>query len=324
MVIMQMIGIETLGIIAFAVGVGTLSSMTGIGGGVLNTPLLIIVFGLSAQEGPATALVAAFFVAVTSSVAYWKQKPKPTIPRVGLVLAITTAPGSVIGVIMRTLIQDDMVLRIIFGLSLMPVALKMLFAKRKRKGDLASEISEFDQSSITPRTWAGALFGGFIGGISAGLLGIGGGAVVVPVLSVIVGLPMHAAVATSMFTMMFTASAGTALNYVSGYVDPFFALTLGVGMLIGGQIGSRLACRVNAVQLKRIFGVILVFPLVKMMRLGQIWLNPSGSKPLTVLVGDLVIWLMIVAPIGLLRYYQIRKGEEPASDEEPCELPPRV
>lgn len=316
-----MIGLEILGIIVFAIGVGTLSSMIGIGGGILNTPLLIIVFGLTAQQGPATALVAAFFVAVASSAAYWRQNPKPIIPRVGLVLAITTSPGSLVGVFMRTLIQDDMALRIIFGLSLMPVALKMLFAKRKKKGDLASEVSEFDQTSITPRTWAGALIGGFIGGISAGLLGIGGGAVVVPVLSIIVGLPMHAAVATSMFTMMFTAAAGTALNYVSGYVDPFFAISLGVGMLVGGQIGSRLACRVNAVQLKRIFGLILVFPLVKMMRLGQMWLNPSGSEPLTVLIGDLTIWVMIVAPIGLLRYYQIRKGEEQAGNQEPCDVP---
>lgn len=321
---MQMIGIETLGIVIFAVGVGTLSSMIGIGGGILNTPLLIIVFGLSAQRGPATALVAAFFVAVASSVAYWRQNPKPIIPRFGLLLAVTTAPGSITGVIMRTLIQDDMALRLIFGVALMPVALKMLFAKRKGKGDLATEIGDFDHTDIRLRTWAWALVGGFIGGISAGLLGIGGGVVVVPVLTVILGLPMHAAVATSMFTMMFTASSGTALNYINGYIDPFFALFLGVGMLIGGQIGSRLACRVNAVQLKRIFGLILVFPLVKMMRLGQMWLNPSGTDPLMVLIGDLAIWLLIVGPIGLLRYYQIKRGKEPLSYQEPFDVSPRV
>ncbi len=318
---MQTLGLEIIAIIVFAIGVGTLSSMIGIGGGILNTPLLIIVFGLSAQQGPATALVAAFFVAVASSAAYWRQSPRPIIPKVGI-LAIATAPGSIMGVMMRTLIADDIVLRWIFGLSLMPVALKMLFAKRKEKGDLSSELSAFNEKDITPKRWAIAALGGFIGGISAGLLGIGGGAVVVPVLSIIVGLPMHAAVATSMFIMTVTASSGTILNYTLGYIDPFFALALGVGMLIGGQMGSRVACKVNAVQLKRIFGLILVFPLVKMMRLGQMWLNPSGDNPLAVLTGDVVIWLAIVAPIGLLRLYQIKKGEELNPRAESFETPP--
>jgi hypothetical protein len=144
--------------------------------------------------------------------------------------------------------------------------------------------------------------------------------VVVPVLSILVGLPMHAAVATSMFTMMFTASSGTVMNYVSGYIDPFFAISLGVGMLIGGQIGSRLACRVNAVQLKRIFGLVLVLPLVKMMSLGQMWLDPLNTSFLTATIGDIIIWLLIVVPIGILRLYQIRQAQ-PEPELEPCDVP---
>ena len=317
---MQQVLLEALIIAAFAVGVGTLSSMIGIGGGVINTPLLIIAFGLSAQVAPASALVAALFVAVASSVSYWRQKPRPIMPKVGLFLAVTTVPGSLLGVALRTLIVEDMVLRIIFGVSLMPVALKMLFAKKKPKGDLASEIAAFDSDEISRQRWAISLFGAFVGGISAGLLGIGGGAVVVPVLSILVGLPMHAAVATSMFTMMFTASAGTVMNYVSGYIDPYFAISLGVGMLIGGQIGSRLACRVNAAQLKRIFGLVLVLPLVKMMSLGQLWLDPLDTSFLLAFIGDIIIWLLIVVPIGLLRLYQIRKTPHELA-AQPCDAP---
>ncbi|RLI54396.1 MAG: hypothetical protein DRP09_13225 [Candidatus Thorarchaeota archaeon] len=317
---MQEILVEAILIAAFATGVGVLSSMTGIGGGTVNTPLLIIIFGLSAQIAPASALVAALFVAVASSASYWRQNPRPTIPRVGLLLAVTTVPGSLLGVAMRTLISDDMVLRVIFGVSLIPVALKMLFAKRKTRGDLASEIAAFDMNSITRKRWAVSLIGAFIGGISAGLLGIGGGAVVVPVLSILVGLPMHAAVATSMFTMMFTASSGTIMNYLSGHIDPFYAISLGLGMLVGGQIGSKLACRVNAVQIKWIFGIVLVLPLVKMMSLGQMWLDPTDSSFLMATLGDILIWLMIVLPIGLFRLYQIRQSQT-VVDEEPCETP---
>ena len=317
---MQELMMQALFIAIYAIGVGTISSMVGIGGGIFNTPLMMILFLLSAQVAPATALVAALFLAVASSISYWRQNPRPIIPRVGLFLAVTTAPGSVIGVLLRTLIQEDYVLRLIFGIALMPVAIKMLFAARREKGDIASELAAYDMSSLTQKRLIISLFGGFRGGISAGLLGIGGGAVIVPVLSVLMGLPMHAAVATSMFTMMVTASAGTAVNFLSGFINPYYAISLGVGMVLGAQIGSRLAPRVNSVQLKRVFGIILVFPLVKMMRLGRMWLDPMGTDILTSTIGDIIIWLVIVVPIGLFRLYRIRKQSSYQKDQtEPLE-----
>jgi hypothetical protein len=110
-----------------------------------------------------------------------------------------------------------------------------------------------------------------------------------------------------MFTMMFTASAGTAMNFANGFINPYYAVSLGVGMLLGAQIGSRLACRVDSVQLKQVFGLILVFPLVKMMKLGQMWIDPLDVSILMSTIGDIIIWLVIVIPIGLLRFYQLRK-----------------
>jgi len=309
---LQVLFTEALILIVFAVGVGTLSSMVGIGGGIINTPLLIITFGLLAINAPVAALIAAFFVAVASTVTYWRQDPKPISVKVGLFLAITTIPGSLIGVALRTFITDDHILRLIFGFTLFPIALKMLFAKKAGKGDFASEISAFDFSQLSRGRLAIALLGGSVGGVAAGLLGIGGGAIVVPVLCVLLGLPMHIAVATSMFIMMFTAIAGTTMNYLllgpeTFHALLFYGLSLGVGMIIGGQIGPRIARKVNAVRLKQVFGLILVFPIVKMMKLGELWLDPMGENFLIATTGDLVIWLAIVLPIGLLRLFQIQK-----------------
>ncbi len=319
---MQEIMIETVILLAiYAVGVGTISSMVGIGGGIFNTPLLIIIFLFDAQNASATALVAALFVAASSSIPYWRQKPRPTMVKAGLFLAIMTIPGSWAGIWLREIIAEDMILRYIFGISLFPVALKMLFAKKK-KGveDSSSEIESFDMSELSNQRLALTLVGAFVGGVAAGLLGIGGGAIVVPVLTLLMGLPIHAAVATSMFTMIFTASAGTGLNAVWGYIDPFYALSLGIGMVIGAQIGPRFACKVNSVQLKRAFGLILVFPLVKMMELGHIWLDPLGDVNSALsLLGNIIIWLIVVTPIGLVRYYQLRK--QSPEQIEPCETP---
>ena len=81
-------------------------------------------------------------------------------------------------------------------------------------------------------------------------------------------------------------------------------------MLIGAQIGTRLSCKVNAVQLKQVFGLILVFPLVKMMKLGQFWLDPLEQSFLIATIGDILIWLAIIVPIGLIRLFQIRQKKE--------------
>lgn len=307
----------------FAIGVGTLASMIGIGGGVINTPLLLLVFWqiFNEQTAPSTSLVGAFFVAIAASITYWRQKPRPTLLKPGLMLAVLTVPGSLFGVWLRTLIEAPYVLRLIFGILLMPVALKMLFSKKRGNDDLETEMANWSISNITKQRWGISLFGAFIGGIAAGLLGIGGGSVIVPVLSVLMGVPMHAAVATSMFTMMFTTAAGTSYNIILGHVNLYFAVALGLGMLVGGQIGSRLGCRVNSVKLKQIFGLILVYPLITMMRLGQMWLDPNGSSEILSTIGNLIIWLAIVVPIGLLRLYQIRKQGSTEETIKSCDIP---
>lgn len=308
--------LEAIILIVVAVGVGTLASMLGIGGGIINTPMLIIAFGLSALLAPAAALLAALFVALASTITYHRQQPRPIVNKVGLFLAMTTIPGSWVGVWLRSLITDDYLLRLVFGILLFPVALKMLNAKKRGKADFASEIAGFNMSQVPRQRLILALLGGFGGGTVAGLLGVGGGVVVVPVLTVLVGLPIHAAVATSMFTMIFTTTSGTVVNYfvlqATGEAERImmYGILLGIGMIVGGQIGPRIACKINAVQLKRIFGLVLVFPLVKMMKLGQIWLDPLNQSFVIATIGDILIWIAIVVPIGLMRLYLTRKQQD--------------
>ncbi|NHJ15295.1 MAG: sulfite exporter TauE/SafE family protein [Candidatus Thorarchaeota archaeon] len=321
---MQELIADALMIAIFAVGVGTLSSMLGIGGGIINTPLLIIAFGLESIFARASALVAAMFVAISSSWAYYRQNPQPTVYKAGFFLAITTIPGSWVGGWLAATVfttYGDEGLRWVFAVLLFPIALKMLFAKKKGKSDLVSELSKFDFSKITKRTLTYALIGAFVGGIVANLLGLGGGVIIVPVLGMIMGLPMHAAVATSMFTMVFTTAAGTAQNVFTGTIDIYYSLALGVGMVIGAQIGPKLACRVNAVQLKQIFGLVLVYPLVRMVRAGQLVFDPTGTDFVAATLGDVIIWLVIVVPIGILRVYQKRNQPKEVQASESCDTP---
>ncbi|MHA2379286.1 MAG: sulfite exporter TauE/SafE family protein [Candidatus Thorarchaeota archaeon] len=320
---MQEMITEILVIAAFAVGVGTLSSMIGIGGGIINTPLLIIVFGLTTDLAPASSLVAAMFVAISSSLAYYRQTPQPTVYIAGMFLAIATIPGSWVGGWLRVTIFNvygDETLRWVFAILLFPIAMRMLFAKRMGKGDWASELSAYDFSRTSRSTLASALVGAFGGGIVANLLGLGGGVIIVPVLSILLGLPMHAAVATSMFTMIFTAGSGTIQNILSGSIDVYYSLALGLGMLIGAQFGPRLAYRVNAVQLKQIFGLVLAYPLVRMVRAGQMLLDPSGTDFVLATVGDVLVWLLVIIPIGIIKVYLNRRPGIVAEQVEPRDV----
>ena len=294
-------------LIMLAIGVGTLASMLGIGGGVIMVPLLIIVFGLSPLLAPSTTLLAALFAAIGSSLAYHRQKPRPVIVKAGVFLAATSVPGSVVGVWLRLLVPGDFALRLIFAVLLLPIAIRMLFAKKKGESDYVSEVGSFQFSRVTNQKLVYSLIGSFCAGILSGLLGIGGGVLMVPVFSMVMGLPMHAAVATSMLTMIFTAMSGTVMNYLTGEIDLFYSAMLSIGMVTGAQFGPKLIRRVNAVRLKQIFGVVLVLPLIKMAELGQLWLDPTKVSYLIATVGDIIIWLAIVTPVAMIRVVQSRR-----------------
>ncbi len=313
-ILLNFIG-QILLIVLFAIGVGTLSSMLGIGGGIFNTPLLIIVFGLSAQSAAASSLVAALFVAGASSIAYFCQRPSPIIIRSGLLLAVMAIPGSLTGVLIRTLITNDYILRLIFGFLLFPIAIKIIFSQLRGTQSTPLEPSIIDLAQIPKARLAYSLGASFFGGIVAGILGLGGGVIFVPVLTLLLQTPIHAAVATSMFIIIFSASAGTVLNYVGGYINLFFVLALGTGMVIGGLIGPRFVRKIKATQLKQLFGLILLLPIIRMMRLGQLWLDPVGTNFILALIGDLIIWLLLLLIIGLIIGYKKQTTSKPLEQE---------
>lgn len=300
--------IEAIVLIACGLGVGVLASMLGVGGGIILVPVLIIAFGLSPSTAPGTTLVAALFVAMASLIPYYRQKPRPIISKAGLLLATTSVPGSLIGVWLREIVSDEEILRLVFAAILMPIALKMLFTRRRGRADSTSEVGSFDLSRISKARIGYSLIGSLCAGILSGLLGLGGGILMVPVLNMMMGLPMHAAVATSMLTMVFTATSGTVMNYLGGHIHVFYALTISLGMVVGAQFGPRLVCKIDAVRLKQLFGVLLVLPLVQMARLGQLWLDPSGTDFLMVTIGNTLIWFAIVIPVALYRFVQSRQS----------------
>lgn len=105
----------------------------------------------------------------------------------------------------------------------------------------------------------GALLIGLVGGVGAGLAGIGGGTVNVPALVFLLGFPQHLAQGTSLLAIIFTSTAGTTVNHRNKNVDVRLALTVGVIGAVAAFIAARLASNIDGATLRRLFGVLLLF-----------------------------------------------------------------
>jgi uncharacterized protein len=105
---------------------------------------------------------------------------------------------------------------------------------------------------------------GLLAGILSGLIGIGGGIVMIPLL-ILLGISQHQAQGTSLAVLAVPVTALAALNYYKeGYLDWRFAAVIAVFFIIGGYFGSKWAVSIDQKMLKKIFGVILLIVAGKM------------------------------------------------------------
>lgn len=99
---------------------------------------------------------------------------------------------------------------------------------------------------------------GLTAGLLSGLVGIGGGIIMVPLL-LFMGLSQHHAQGTSLAVLSVPVTLLAAINYYKqGYVDWKFAIVMAIFFIIGGYFGSKLAVHLDQKILKKIFGVILL------------------------------------------------------------------
>jgi uncharacterized membrane protein YfcA len=99
---------------------------------------------------------------------------------------------------------------------------------------------------------------GLTAGLLSGLVGIGGGIIMIPLL-LFMGLSQHQAQGTSLAVLSVPVTLLAAINYYKqGYVDWKFAIVMAIFFIIGGYFGSKLAVHLDQKILKKIFGVILL------------------------------------------------------------------
>ncbi|HSQ48544.1 MAG TPA: sulfite exporter TauE/SafE family protein [Candidatus Deferrimicrobiaceae bacterium] len=246
--------------------IGILAALTGVGGGSIIVPILSLLYAFDPANAVGTSLATIVFTAIAATVTYWRQNR--IFIRTGVIVSFATAPGAVIGAYMTEIVSAT-VLGIAFSVFLIIVATKILTEilprrRGKRNIDIEIQSSENDLFIYKRGRLYLAFALGFVSGVISGLLGVGGGIILVPLLIFILELDIHIAVATTMFTMIFTALAGVAQHFVLGNVNFEFALMLGVGSILGTQIGAYIYKRASNTLLRGVFAVILLAISVEM------------------------------------------------------------
>jgi uncharacterized membrane protein YfcA len=242
--------------------IGILASMTGVGGGVFIVPILTFFYGFVVNAATGTSLATIIFTAIASTFNYAKQKR--VYYKTGLILVTTTAPGAYIGAWFAT-ITEERLLGIVFGAFLILVATRTIISLIRKKTQEKAQNVKTDMELVkSGKTIAFGVGLGLFGGIASGLLGIGGGTLIVPIMTFALGMPIHYATATSMFTMIFTSISAVTKYYQSNLINFSVALTLAAGSIIGAQVGAYTSKKLSGRNLTLIFGIILLVAGVNM------------------------------------------------------------
>lgn len=232
--------------------IAAIFSMVGLGGGVFIVPMLVLGFKLPTQSAVGISLATMTFTTLSATVAYARQGRINY--KIGVLLDVLDVPGAVVGAYATTLIASNW-LASLFGVLLIAISV-LMFRKKEVAGLSPNEPA--GRWSMSARVVALCLLASFASGVVAGMFGAGGGTVDESVMILALGMPAHAAAATSMFGMALTNSAAAISHGVLGNIMPEYAIPLIIGGIAGAQLGPRLSKRIAGRTLRRALGAIFI------------------------------------------------------------------
>ncbi len=251
--------LEIAALFAVAVAIGVVSALLGVGGGGFIVPLLVLGgFVDEMRVAVGTSIAAVAFTSLSASKGYLRDG------HVDLPVAFTLMPSIVAGAYMGAIASDvlpDETLSILFGVFLLYPGYRMTFDRGTGGFDGFAELSPRIQQLLV------FLFGGIVG-FSSGLFGIGGGSLMVPALTLVMGLTITRAVATSLFAMFPGAVAASLQQWRQANLVPEYALPLMAGVAVGAYLGPTLAKHVPKKAVRQAFGVLLFLVALRMMARG--------------------------------------------------------
>jgi uncharacterized protein len=277
-----------LALLAVSMAAGFVGSLAGLGGGVILTPVLVLLFGIPFGDAVGASAISVLATSTTTGAAYVHDRL--TDLRIGNFLQIATVPGAILGATATVLLVHTNlvpVLLILLGVVLLLTVPGSIAMRREEHppevvGDRISRRLHFEgsyydrlhervihyrgQNSLEA---LGVMFGA---GIVAGLFGIGSGVLKVLALDRALRLPMKISTATSNFMIGVTATAGIGVLLAGGLILPVLAAPVALGTTAGAYAGSRLLPGLGNRLIRWVFIVILLVLAVEVIVRGAVGL----------------------------------------------------
>ncbi len=223
---------------------GVLSGLFGVGGGVVTTPAVNVLLGGTAYQAIGTPLPVIFPTSLVG--AYTYSKAGEVGLRAAWWTAIPGAPGAYLGASLSAYVNPHLLL-ITTSILMAWTAVRVMRGRRTP--------SEW-RLGATPG-WKYAVIG-LAAGFISGILGVGGGIVMVPAFTILIGMPIKRALGTSLVVISVLVVPATLRHWALGHIDWAIFLVLAIGVVPGARLGSKLALGASERTLRVAVGLFLL------------------------------------------------------------------
>lgn len=245
---------------------GLLGALTGLGGGVVIVPVLVLLFRVDLRYAIGASLISVIATSSGAAAAYVSEGLSNI--RIGMFLEIATTLGALLGAYLTSRISSHSI-AVVFGVVLLYSAYASFRGRFQevhltKRDPLAVKfkLCGSNSSLSKPEQYCarrvplgfGVMFGA---GTLSGLLGIGSGAVKVLAMDQVMGLPFKISTTTSNFMIGVTAAASAGIYLAKGYIDAGIAMPVMLGVLVGSLLGSKLLVRTHVAILKLVFCFVI-------------------------------------------------------------------
>lgn len=234
-----------------------LSGMLGIGGAIINFPMLMYIppaLGVghfTAHEVSAITAIQVFFATIGGVLAYRKGDflNKTLIAYMGISILL----GSFIGGFVSSQLPESGI-NIVYGI-LALISVILIFIPKKGIDHIPLDQVQFNK-------WLGAILA-FIVGIGAGIVGAGGAFLLVPIMLVVLKIPTRMTIASSLAITLISSIGSITGKIITGHVAILPALILVMASLLAAPLGAIAGKRMNTKILQMIMGILILAVAIK-------------------------------------------------------------
>lgn len=264
---------------------GFIGSLIGLGGGIILTPILTIIFNVDIKYAIGSSIIAVIATSSGSAISYIKEGIANI--KLGLFLEIFTTLGGIIGALLSGIFSSR-ILYLFFSIILLNSFYGMLKKsglirkkslviqdivedKYEEKYKFSTSYYDKAENRVIPYKVTNVKKGSIVmlaAGLASGLLGIGSGAFKVIALDDYMKLPLKVSTATSNFMMGVTACSSALIYFFIGMVNPLIAGPVAIGTLLGSRIGSIVMQNISSFYIRIIFLPVLFITIINMLLKG--------------------------------------------------------